>query len=116
MGLENEIEFVQLTGNLQCNNLLVTQSAQLPGGNGPVGGTYVVTGSENEDGFPIVFADLAPPIAPPTGYVAMVQYYSPNGFVVCDANPAAWTSTHVVVGCSQQPAVGDLVTIVLIPT
>jgi hypothetical protein len=109
-------QYTYLADSIVCRRLIVEEEAHLPGGGGPSGGVYTCTGSENENGFPIVFASLTPPIVPPSGgYVAMVQYQSGSGFVIASTAPGGWTPTQISVGTSVPPQAGDTVAVIIVP-
>lgn len=108
--------YAYLADSITCRRLLVTEQATLPGGGGPTGGVYNCSGSENENGFPVVFASLSPPIvAPSAGYVAIVQYSSGVAFVVAATAPGSWTSTQISVATSAPPQAGDKVAVIIVP-
>jgi hypothetical protein len=88
---------------------------QLATRGGSVGGLYACTGAENQNGFPIVFADLTPPITPPASYISQVGYFSGSGFVIASTDPGGWSPTQITVGTSVQPQLGDFVTLTLTP-
>jgi hypothetical protein len=110
----SDVPYVRLVDSLVVRRLIVEDSAELPGGGGPVGFEYTCTGSENPLGFPIVFASLSPPVVPPSSYVALCQYKSGTGFVL--AVVASVSPTQVSILVSEQPVAGDVVTVIICPT
>jgi hypothetical protein len=106
--------------SIQCENLVVTGYASLPGGavipGNAIGGAYTALGTENPAGFALGFSALATPIVPPPAYVAIVMVYSARGFIQASTNPTTWTGSQVTVQTSVQLDAGDVVVVLLAPT